>query len=112
MLVATRRESAKEDIIAVAEYVTIQSDEGDLAEPAIVVEDRYQRRGLGTQLLKCLSAHARWHGVRAFRATVHPSNTQMLRLIERSQLPLEKRFEWGMWDITIKLQPNPGPQNT
>jgi len=106
VLVATRREATAEDIIAVAQYAIARSDDGDWAEPAIVVEDRYQRRGLGTLLLKWLSAHAWSHGVRCFRATVHPSNRQILRFVEYSQLPFERRIEAGAWDIVIRLDPN------
>ncbi len=93
------------DIVAVARYVVPRFDEPNWAEPAIVVEDKYQGRGLGVLLLKWLSGYARSHGIRVFQGTVHPSNTQILRFIGRSQLPLNKRFESGAWDITIKLEP-------
>lgn len=105
-LVATREEESKEDIIAVARYAVIPFDEPNWAEPAIVVEDRYQGRGLGTLMLKWLSAYAWSHGIRTFRATVHPHNVQILRFIEHSHLPVEKRLEPGVWDIMIKLEPS------
>ncbi len=105
-LVATCEEKAQEDIIAVARYVVTRSDESDWAEPAIVVEDRYQGRGLGVLLLKWLSVCAWSHGIRAFRAIVHPHNVQILRFIEHSYLPVEKKLESGVWDIMIKLEPS------
>ena len=66
--------------------------------------------GLGVLLLKWLSGYARSHGIGAFRAIVHPANTQVLRFIEHSRLPVEKVFESGVWNITIKLEPYFGPQ--
>lgn len=105
-LVATREEEAKENIIAVARYAVLPFDEPNWAEPAIVVEDRYQGRGLGTLLLKWLSAYAWSHGIRAFRATVHPYNVQILRFIEHSHLPAKKKLGSGVWDIMIKLDPS------
>lgn len=102
-LVATREEKAEIDIIAVARYASSRSNGLAWAEPAIVVEDRFQRRGLGVLLLKWLSAYARSQGVRIFRVTVHPNGAQILRLIERSRLPIEKKLKSGLWEITVGL---------
>jgi acetyltransferase len=103
-LVATREE---EDIIAVARYAVTQPGAPYHAEVAIVVEDQYQGRGLGALLLRWLLAYARMHDVRTIHATVHPNNTQILRFIEHSGLPAEKRLEAGAWDIQVKLEPEP-----
>jgi GNAT superfamily N-acetyltransferase len=102
-LVATCGE--KDDIIAVARYTAPRSGVPDWAEAAIVVQDRYQGRGLGTLLLKWLAAYARAHGIRTFRGTAHPTNTQILRFVEYSRLPVEKKFESGVWNITVELEP-------
>jgi acetyltransferase len=108
-LVATRIENARQDIIAVARYAMSQSNGIVWAEPGIVVDDRYQGRGLGVLLLKWLSIYASSHGVQAFRATVTPNNMQMLRIITRSRLWVEKDFQSGMWDIAIDLSSAPDP---
>ena len=70
----------------------------------IVVEDRYQGRGLGTLLLERLVAYARTHGIRVFRATVYHDNAPMKRIIRRSGLPIESRVESGVWEIRMKLK--------
>jgi GNAT superfamily N-acetyltransferase len=106
-LVATREQHGEEVIIAVARYWVIPVNEPGLAEPAVVVEDRYQNRGLGTHLLKRLAAYARAHGVRTFLFTVHHSNTRILRLIRRSGLPIESKMESGIWEIQVKLETEP-----
>jgi GNAT superfamily N-acetyltransferase len=111
-LVATRDEHGEEHIIAVARYWLVPAMEPGLAEPAIVVEDRYQNRGLGTLLLERLAAYARAHGVRKFLFTVHNSNTRILRLIRRSGLPVESTVEMGIWEIKVKLETAPAFRDT
>jgi RimJ/RimL family protein N-acetyltransferase len=103
-LVATRN---REDIVAVARYGVTRPNEPDHAEVAIVVEDQYQGRGLGALLLRWLLAYARTHDIRTIHATVHPNNTQILRFIEHSGLPAEKKLEGGAWEIQVKLEPEP-----
>jgi RimJ/RimL family protein N-acetyltransferase len=103
-LVATVVEEGEEQIIGVARYSTVPGDEPGLAEAAVVVEDRYQRRGLGSFLLRQLIAYARRHGVQSFLANVHPSNEPIMRFIRRSGLPVESRAASGVWEIVIRLE--------
>ena len=106
-LVATREQSVEEHIIAVARYWVIPVNEPGLAEPAIVVEDRYQNRGLGTLLLKRLVEYARAHGIRTFLASVHHSNARIRRIIRRSGLPIECKMESGTCEIRVNLETEP-----
>jgi GNAT superfamily N-acetyltransferase len=106
--VATREQHADESIVAVARYWVIPESEPCLAEPAIVVEDRYQNRGLGTHLLKRLAAYARAHGVCFFVAIVRGSNLRILRLIRSSGLPIESKMEAGTLEIRVKLDAESG----
>ena len=106
-LVATRKQYCEEDVIADARYIVIPAGEPSLAEAAIVVEDRYQNRGLGTLLLKRLTACARMHGIHTFLAAVHHSNAWVMRLIRRSGLPTESRVEAGTREIRVKLEMEP-----
>jgi len=103
-LVATRN---RDEIIAVARYGVTPPSEPAHAEVAIVVEDQYQGRGLGALLLRWLLAYARTHDIRTIHATVHPNNTQILRFIEHSGLPAEKKLDGGAWEIQVKLEPKP-----
>lgn len=59
-LIATLCRDDGEEQIGVARYVR----EGDGAEFALVIADRYQRRGVGSLLLSGLVGHARHVGVR------------------------------------------------
>jgi GNAT superfamily N-acetyltransferase len=56
---------------------------GDAAEVAVTVIDDWQGRGLGTQLLKAISARARDEGIKTFTALVLAQNHEMLDLLGR-----------------------------
>lgn len=102
-LVATCEQDGEERLLGVARYDVIDAAHADVAEAAIVVEDRYQRKGLGTLLADRLATYATLHGVRAFVAEVSVENDRMLRFIERTGLPLEKTLAPGVWEIKMKL---------
>lgn len=93
----------EEKIIGVARYGEDLDDPSSGAETAVVVEDAYQGRGLGSLLLLRLVHYAREHGVKALRATVHQSNDQILRFVRRSGLPIQQTMKGGVWDITLSL---------
>ncbi|MEJ2207828.1 MAG: GNAT family N-acetyltransferase [Anaerolineae bacterium] len=107
-------EVPEEQIIGVARYARLQAGAGPepqsvagpleaVAEAAVVVEDRWQRLGLGTMLLQALADYARDHGIDAFQATVHQTNTRILRFIRRSGLPTQDRVDGGLWEIRVSL---------
>jgi nucleotide-binding universal stress UspA family protein/RimJ/RimL family protein N-acetyltransferase len=66
--------------VAVARFVRTAPDE---AEPAVVVADDWQRRGLATQLLDALADRAREEGVARFRAPVLAENAQAIAVLKR-----------------------------
>ncbi|HEX7972853.1 MAG TPA: GNAT family N-acetyltransferase [Anaerolineales bacterium] len=103
-LVVEIQEHSEPHLIGVARYALIGPDAPGLAESAVVVVDEFQGKGLGTLLLDRLVKHARTHGVYAFTATVHISNTQIMRFIKKSGLRSEKKMlEPGVWEIHIYL---------
>ncbi len=103
-LVAETQEAGESNLIGVACYA-YPGDESGLAESAVVVIDEYQKRGLGSLLLRRLVRYARSHDVRAFLATVHVSNAQIMRFIKRSGFPAEKKMiEPGVWEIRIRFK--------
>ncbi len=55
----------------------------DTAELAITVTDKYQGRGAGSHLLDVAIAHAKSNDIRVLRGYVLPSNTPMIKLLER-----------------------------
>jgi len=101
--VATLEEAGEEIIVAVARYDVIRPDRPDVAEAAIVVEDRYQGQGLGSMLLDRLLAYARAHGVHTFMAEISAENKRMMRFIQRSGLPVEKKLEDRVWEVRLNI---------
>lgn len=102
--VATIKGDEQDDLIGVARYALSGSEKDGLAEAAVVVEDAYQGRGLGSLLLDRLVEHARSHGMRAFVMSVHHSNARIMHFIERSRLPLRRKvLVEGIWEIQVDL---------
>lgn len=66
--------------IGVARYVRVDAD---VAEPAIVVIDDWQRRGVGRMLLDRLSDRAREEGVKVFLAPVLADNAVAIAALSR-----------------------------
>ncbi|MEV7926619.1 MULTISPECIES: GNAT family N-acetyltransferase [unclassified Kitasatospora] len=75
----------------------------DEAELAVLVEDAWQRRGLGPALLRQLSAAARAAGVTTVYAVTHASNTGLITAMRRLAAPLDFRAEDGTLVITATL---------
>ncbi len=93
-----------EIVIGVARYGKVGVQDAEAAECAIVVDDQYQRKGLGLHLLDQLVRYARQQGVSYFLATVHSSNDRTLSFIKRSGFPFERKMVVsGMWEIRIKI---------
>ena len=88
-------------LIGVARYV--YDDPSHEAEIAIVVEDSWQSRGLGTLLLGDLLAYADGKGIRRFRAYVLADNVRMLSLLRRSTQLVERKLDSGV--VSLLLAP-------
>ncbi|MFJ2863107.1 GNAT family N-acetyltransferase [Kitasatospora sp. NPDC087314] len=77
-------------------------DDGE-AELAVLVEDAWQRRGLGLELLRRLSTAARAAGVGSVYAMTHASNTGLIAAMRRLAAPLDFHAEDGTLVITATL---------
>ena len=75
----------------------------DEAEIALVVEDGWQHRGLGTILLSALLDHAGSRGITRFLAYVLADNQRMLRLIGRVGVVTERSLDRGV--VTVRFTP-------
>lgn len=92
-----------ETIIGVGRYDVLEN-EPDCAEFAIVINDKYQRQGLGTHVMKRLMAYAQVHGIRTFLGFAHSENFRLLRFVQRSGLPIERKLNGGLWEIRLELE--------
>ena len=96
-------DEATGDGVGVARYVRT---EPEVAEPAVVVADDWQRRGVGSRLLEALSARAVEEGVVCFRAPVLAQNHDSIALLhhmgETSTTQMGREVE-----VRIRLLPEP-----
>jgi GNAT superfamily N-acetyltransferase len=71
----------------------------NLADIAFVVRDDWQRRGVGTLLLRRMGEIGRARGLAGFEADVLASNTAMLAVFHRSGLTLNSTLEDGVFHL-------------
>lgn len=81
--------------------------DGDETEVALLVEDEWQRRGIGSELLARLVAMAGEAGCESVYAVTQASNTGMVAAMRALSLPLDYQIEEGTLVITARLAPNP-----
>lgn len=77
--------------------------DGDETEVALVVEDAWQRRGIGAELLTRLVAMAAEDGCAQVYAVTQASNTGMVAAMRGLGLPLDYQIEEGTLVITARL---------
>lgn len=103
----------QEELIGVARYGESYPPEPGVVDAAVVVQDDFQKRGLGTTLLLRLVQYARSQEIEAMHATVHQSNAVILRFITKSGLPTERKLSGGVWDVKVRLgEITPPPELT
>jgi GNAT superfamily N-acetyltransferase len=106
-LVAEQQDARGPLLHAVARY---EPGVGDgTTEIAIVVEDAWQHRGLGTLLLDALLAAAEARGLRRFTADVLADNRPMLRILSRLAHIRRRDLEAGV--LTIEFERRQFPRD-
>ncbi|MFD8012430.1 GNAT family N-acetyltransferase [Streptomyces sp. NPDC058955] len=81
--------------------------DGDETEVALLVEDDWQRRGIGSELLGRLVAMAEEAGCDSVYAVTQASNTGMVAAMRALNLPLDYQIEEGTLVITARLDSAP-----
>jgi RimJ/RimL family protein N-acetyltransferase len=92
-----------EALVAVARYEP--TDEPGTVEVALVVQDDWQGRGLGTSLFRALLAAAALNRVERFRAWVLADNRRMLDLIARCGQVRQRGIEQGVVGLIFTARP-------
>ncbi|MFG2055182.1 GNAT family N-acetyltransferase [Micromonospora sp. NPDC048930] len=88
-----------EPVVAMANLL----GEGDEAEVALLVRDDWQRRGLGSALLRRLLGHAERAGYAALLLHVQAENTPMLRAVRRLARPTSVERDGSVLTVTMPL---------
>jgi GNAT superfamily N-acetyltransferase len=94
-----------EEIIALCRYDVDPATR--LADMAFVVLDAWQRRGIGTLLMKRMSQIARGRGIAGFSADVLATNALMLRVFRESGLEVTTELERGVQHLTLRFPSAP-----
>ncbi|MFE7707448.1 GNAT family N-acetyltransferase [Streptomyces sp. NPDC057486] len=81
--------------------------DGDETEVALLVEDDWQRRGIGSELLGRLVTLAVEAGCESVYAVTQASNTGMVAAMRSLELPLDYQIEEGTLVITARLDATP-----
>jgi RimJ/RimL family protein N-acetyltransferase len=87
-------------LVALANLVA----DGAEAEVGLLVQDDWQRLGLGTALLRRVVALATQIGVEAVHAHTHADNAPMIRTMRRLGLPLRHETDSGVVTLTAYLK--------
>jgi RimJ/RimL family protein N-acetyltransferase len=96
-----------DELVGVARYGCQPGS--DEAEIALVVQDGWQGRGLGTILLTALLEHGRSRGLSRFRAYVLATNQRMLQLIAEVGLVHERALDQGVVSLGFTRRPSGPP---
>ena len=99
-LVAVVEESGRPAIAGGGRYIVVQPGR---AEIAFALLDQYQRQGLGTSLMRHLTAIAHEAGLHELIAEVLAENTPMLKVFEKSGLRLTRKRERDVVHIRLQL---------
>ena len=99
-LIALMEEAGRQVIVGGGRYVIVRPGR---AEVAFVVIDEYQGLGIGSMLMRHLVAIAREARLQELIAEVLPENMQMLKVFERSGLPLTTVPEAEVVHVTLEL---------
>ena len=98
-LVAVANEDGREKIVGSCRYVVVAPER---AEVAFLVIDDYQRKGLGTVLMRRLAAIAREAGLKELVAEVLADNAPMLKVFEHSGLATAEKHEGPVVHVTLR----------
>src|SRR6516165_5715794 len=99
-LVAIADESGRRVIAGGGRYIVVESGK---AEVAFAVVDQYQGQGIGATLMHHLAAIARGAGLKELIAEVLPDNVPMLKVFERSGLPLSTKRKPQVVHVALRL---------
>ncbi|MBA2578656.1 MAG: GNAT family N-acetyltransferase [Euzebyaceae bacterium] len=95
-----------DEVVGIARYERLPP--GGNAEVAVIVEDAWQGRGVGTLLLERLAAAASARGIRSFVAAVQSGNRPMMGLLRAVGEPLETSLDGTEYRVRVALGPPTG----
>jgi len=98
-IVGLIEEAGVERIIAEARYVILE--DGVYADTAFVVDEGFQGMGIASFLFDMLLRIAQQRGVRGFKADILAANKPMMKVYEKSPVPISATVSEGVYELTI-----------
>ena len=92
----------KEEIIGVGRYYIDKKTH--TAEASFVVKDNFQKRGIGTELLKYLTYLAQKQGLLGFTADVLVDNQPMLHVFQKMGFDIQKSISAGVFELKMMFR--------
>lgn len=99
--------AAPATIVGLAYYVREPEEAEPTAEPGILVEDRFQARGIGRSLWQQLQQHAQRDGLRWLRVLSHAQNERVACLVQGAGLPYVTKAHSGLREYLVGVEPQP-----
>jgi RimJ/RimL family protein N-acetyltransferase len=90
------------ELVGVASYERVTPTS---AEIAVLIEDRYQHMGIGTQLIQALADFARRDGIHRLVADVLTGNSPMIAMVRQLGLPTSIRAQGDTVVMSLDLDP-------
>ncbi len=98
-------EAGQGHIVAEARYV--KDPQRPWADVAFVVDEQWQGIGVATFTLKMLIQLAKQHGIQGFTADVLVSNKAMIKVFEKSGLPVKAKLDGGTYSLNMPFHEDP-----
>jgi len=91
------------ELIGVGRYSSIDEEPGS-AEAAFAVADAHHKRGIGTLLLYRITAYARLHDIKAFRAYLLADNHVMMRVFRSAGFKMRRHLDEGVYTVEFPTE--------
>ncbi len=90
-----------DQVVAIAQYYLDPKTQA--AEVAFLVQDEWQKKGMGTFLLAYLAQIAKQRGVKQFYAKVLAANKPMLAIFHNTGYQIKTEFDGEVYNVTYNL---------
>ena len=91
----------RQDIVAIGRYYRLPIKHS--AEVALVIEDAYQGKGIGTKLMEWLTNVARENGITTFEADVLAENEEMMTVFRDYGFHITSELQEGVYHVTLPI---------
>jgi RimJ/RimL family protein N-acetyltransferase len=102
VILAVLKKGEKEEVIGMGQYGIDEATH--TAEVAFAVQDEYQNRGVGSEILSYLTFLAKRRGLLGFTAEVLRENQPMLHLFSKMGFNIEKRSTTGVYELKMAFR--------